>query len=155
MYFIDLLRNEYKKEERSLSEVFGCKEAKTQFQASNRLALALSLYLKIIQEQYAPEEGPTETPDIHKADVAAAIDLGKADALKEAGLVTRLGLQDKAGDPEKLKKGVMQFLRIHHPDKGGDEAGLAAEAGRLLNMLKEGVYTIYRKTLEEQRRKRG
>lgn len=138
-----LLRAEFAKEGRSLSEVFNNPQALEIFKNSERLTLALLLYARMKSAQEAPED-----PKVQNA---------RRQARKDAagqGVVTVLGAKEFADDPENLRKAARKFLQLNHPDKNPDADMARVQAATdVVNMLKDDVYLEYNKALIAERAK--
>lgn len=138
-----LLRAEFAKEGRSLSEVFNNPQALEIFKKSERLTLALLLYVKMQSAQEAPED-----PKVQNA---------RRQARKDAagqGVVTILGAKEFADDPVNLRKAALKYLQLNHPDKNPDADMERVQAATdVVNMFKDEVYPEYKKALDAERQK--
>lgn len=148
------VRSMFKHEERSIEEVFNNKEAMAIFQKSGRLMVVLSLYVKMKE---ASKQGPPREKSIRESEnqsVKEALRLARNNA-QGPGLVTRVGLKSFQSDEAQLHQGIRKFLLLNHPDKNPDvDQELVKDANQLLDLLKGGVFGVYREALEKYRKEK-
>ncbi|MBA3816581.1 MAG: hypothetical protein H0X29_08705 [Parachlamydiaceae bacterium] len=139
------MRTEFRKEGRSLSEVFNNENCLKIFKGSGRLTLALAVYL----EKLSPT---TEKGNPHKIE---AIRLANQ-FVEKPGLVTQLGLQQHRDNPVRLRKEIHNYLLENSGDKTAnpDQKVLQA-ASALIDMFKHDTYKYYLAALQKERDEKG
>jgi hypothetical protein len=146
-----VIQTTFKQEGRSLREIINNTEALEIFQKSHRLSLVLDIYARKKMELEREPSKKSRPRELEGEQAQEALRLAKKDA-EGPGLVTRLRLNRFELDEEKLHKALREFLLTHQPDKNPEiDPELVNDATQLLDLLKNGVYEIYRQTKEKMR----